>query len=51
VFRGKQFNIAIKNGSKGSGVKSLKLNGESISGNLLHQGQFKAENQVEVELA
>ncbi|HCE45826.1 MAG TPA: N,N'-diacetylchitobiose phosphorylase [Lentisphaeria bacterium] len=49
-FRGKDFNITIRNGKKGKGVKSLNLNGETMAGNLIPQEMFKANNDVVVLL-
>ena len=50
LFRGKRFEITIHNGPKGHGLKSLRLNGEPVEGNLLPIKQCAAENTVEVEL-
>jgi cellobiose phosphorylase len=49
-FRGKDFNITIKNGSKGVGVKELTVNGETIDGNEIPAGMFKEINQVVVTM-
>ena len=49
-FRGKDFNITIRNGKKGKGVKSIKLNGKKLDSNLIPQELFKSKNEVVVEL-
>jgi len=49
-FRGKDFNITIRNGKSGKGVKSLVLNGEKLAGNLIPGELFKAKNDVVLEL-
>jgi N,N'-diacetylchitobiose phosphorylase len=51
TFRGKHFDIRIKNGSAGSSVKSVTLNGRVIEGNLLPADQFKDHNEVSVVLS
>ncbi len=50
LFRGKRFEITIHNGPKGHGVKSLRLNGEPMEGNLLPIEECADKNTVEVEL-
>ncbi len=50
-FRGKQFNITIKNpNGKSKGVSSLTLNGESIDGNVVPLASAKDTNEVIVTI-
>ena len=50
LFRGKEFNIVVKNGRNGKGVKRLTLNGKEIKGNLIKTADFEDVNNIEVEL-
>lgn len=48
-FRGKTVNIHVKNPERvQKGVRSMKLNGKSVEGNLLPADMFLPENEVEV---
>jgi cellobiose phosphorylase len=49
-FRGMDFDITIKNGAKGKGVKRMRLNGEDVAGSLLPVDRSKKQNKVLVEL-
>jgi len=49
-FRGKQFNITVKNGKAGKGVKSLIVNGTKLEGNIIKVAQFADVNDVQVDL-
>ncbi|MBN2804423.1 MAG: N,N'-diacetylchitobiose phosphorylase [Deltaproteobacteria bacterium] len=49
-FRGKDFNITIKNGSIGSGIKELNVNGEIISGDTIPSNKFSDVNNIVVTL-
>lgn len=49
-FRGSDFTITIINGKNGTEVKSLTVNGEAMSGNLIPLDRFKPHNDVSVEL-
>ncbi len=49
-FRGKNFDIAIKNGKQGKGVRRLVVNGELTAGALIPATAFRTHNVVEVEL-
>jgi len=50
TFRGKRFDIHMKRGPLGKGVRSMTLNGKAVEGNLLPLDAFSDENTVEVEL-
>ncbi len=49
-FRDKKFNITVKNGSAGKGVKSMIVNGKSVQGNIVETAQFADINNIEIEL-
>src|SRR5690606_34915027 len=49
-FRDCEFSITIINGKNGTEVKSLTVNGETLTGNLIPVAQFQAQNDVVVEL-
>ena len=51
VFRGKRFDITIRNGSRGKGVASMRLNGQAVEGDLLPIDACTPENLVVVQLA
>ncbi len=50
TFRGKHFQIVIRNGKKGKGVRQVTLNGEAIEGNVITMDKAKEDNRVEVAL-
>jgi cellobiose phosphorylase len=50
VFRGHRFDIRIRRGATGCGVRKLTLNGVQLEGNLLPINACADANQVEVEL-
>ncbi len=50
VFRDRAFDITIRSGEKGKGVKSMTLNGKAVEGNLILLENTKDENTVEVNL-
>jgi len=50
-FRGKRFRITIRNGSAGTGVERLELNGRPLQGSLLPADQARDDNDVQVQLA
>lgn len=49
-FRGCRFEIAVRNGPRGTGVRRLRCNGEALTGDLIPAARFLPENRVEVEL-
>ncbi len=49
-FRGKEFNIVVKNETKGNDVKRLIVNGKEVEGNLIKSADFAEVNEVEVIL-
>lgn len=50
VFRGRKFEIVIRNGEQGHGVRSLVHNGRAVAGDLIAATEFADENHVEVQL-
>jgi cellobiose phosphorylase len=50
LFRGKRFDITIRNGEKGKGVAGITLNGQALEGDLLPIKQCRNINTVEVQL-
>jgi cellobiose phosphorylase len=51
VFRGKKVNVKVTNNAKVTkGVKSVTLNGEVLTGNILPFEKLKAENEVLVSM-
>jgi N,N'-diacetylchitobiose phosphorylase len=50
-FRGRDFDITIRNGKKGKGVVSMEVNGKAIEGDLILESAFAETNQVVVQLA
>jgi len=51
IFRGKEFNIEVKNPAHvSSGVKEMRVNGEVIKGNLIPLSMMREKNEVEVIL-
>ncbi len=50
-FRGRRFEIAIRNGQRGKGVLSMQVNGQEVEGDLIPEGMFQDVNQVQVQLA
>ena len=49
-FRGKRFDITIRNGREGHGVARMEVNGARVEGNLIPEAAFRDENRVVVEL-
>ena len=50
TFRGKRFDITIRNGEKGKGVERMVVNGQEVAGKLVPMEGCKEWNEVEVRL-
>ena len=49
-FRGKDFEITIRNGKAGKGVASVSVNGRPVEGNLIRTELFQEQNTLLVQL-
>jgi len=49
-FRGRDFNITIRNGQAGHGVRKMIVNGQEVEGDMIPESIFEDVNAVEVEL-